>query len=265
MSRAASIVFTVIVLAIALTGAHGATITILYDNVPGERTLETGWGFSCYIEGYEKTILFDTGAQGDVLLSNMAKLHIPLSSIQVVVLSHFHGDHVGGIWSILKARRLVVYVPRSFPEAFKRRIIDAGHQVVQVVAPMRICRGIWTTGERGAGIKEQSLILHSSKGALLITGCAHPGIVNIARFTKEHLRRDVYMVLGGFHLMGYGDGEIRRIIRELRRLGVQRFAPSHCTGDRALELFRRCRGFIKSGCGARIAFQIGRPAGRPTH
>ncbi len=258
-------IFTVIALAIALTGAYGATITILYDNVPGKRTLETGWGFSCYIEGYEKTILFDTGAQGDILLSNMAKLHIPLASIQVVVLSHIHGDHVGGIWSILKGRRLVVYVPCSFPEAFKRRIVDAGHQVVQVTTPMRICRGIWTTGERGAGIKEQSLILQSSKGSLLITGCAHPGIVNIVRFTKEHLRREVYMVLGGFHLMGCEEGEIGRIIRELKRLGVRRFAPSHCTGDRALELFRSCGGFITSGCGARIEFQTGRPAGRPAH
>ncbi|MEA3432007.1 MAG: MBL fold metallo-hydrolase, partial [candidate division WOR-3 bacterium] len=85
-----------------------------------------------------------------------------------------------------------------------------------------------------------------------VTGCAHPGIVNIVRKAKELLNKNIYLVLGGFHLMAYSEKEVKEIIKELEELGVEKIAPSHCTGGRPIELFREAWGenFLDLGCGA---------------
>jgi len=77
---------------------HGKdlALTIVYDNNPYDRRLETRWGFSCYIKGPEKTILFDVGGEGSVLLNNMDRLEIDPKTVDAIVLSHIHHDHIGG-------------------------------------------------------------------------------------------------------------------------------------------------------------------------
>lgn len=73
------------------------TITVVFDNNPYKEGLATSWGFSCVVGGTEKTILFDTGGEGSILSANMDALGIDPAEIDVVVLSHIHGDHVGGL------------------------------------------------------------------------------------------------------------------------------------------------------------------------
>ena len=87
--------------------AEDLTITIVYDNNPYNEELETRWGFSCLIEGLEKTILFDVGGEGSVLLKNMEKLKIDPKKVNVIVLSHIHYDHIGGLSDFLKKNPLV--------------------------------------------------------------------------------------------------------------------------------------------------------------
>ena len=92
-------------------------------------------------------------------------------------------------------------------------------------------------------------------GLVVITGCAHPGIVNIVKKAKEMFKKEeIYLVMGGFHLLSYSEKETERIIRELKNLEVKKIAPSHCTGVKQIELFKRAWGkdFINSGCGATI-------------
>ena len=97
-------------------------ITVLYDNNPGRAGLEVGWGFSCILRGSAKTILFDTGGVGSVLLRNMGNLGISPGEVDVIVLSHVHRDHVGGLTTLLARNSNVsVYVPLSFPRGSKRR------------------------------------------------------------------------------------------------------------------------------------------------
>jgi 7,8-dihydropterin-6-yl-methyl-4-(beta-D-ribofuranosyl)aminobenzene 5'-phosphate synthase len=235
------------------------TFTIVYNNVPYNEKLTTAWGMSCLIELSDKNILFDTGGMGTILLDNMRKLKIDPKKINIVVLSHIHADHVGGLWSFLeKNKDVVVYLPESFPESFKKRVRQIGAGFITVKKHTKICENVYSTGELGGvWMREQSLIIDTPKGLIVVTGCAHPGIVNIVKKAKDLLNKNVYLVLGGFHLMGYSDKEVKRIIKGLKALGVEKIAPSHCTGGRPIELFREAwkKNFLDLGCGA--VFKMG--------
>jgi 7,8-dihydropterin-6-yl-methyl-4-(beta-D-ribofuranosyl)aminobenzene 5'-phosphate synthase len=231
--------------------------TILYDNNAYDHRLKTAWGFSCLIEFGRKNILFDTGGDGRTLLENMNILNKDPKTIDMIVLSHIHGDHTGGLWSILREKpTLKVYIPGSFPQEFEQRVKKHGAEVVRVDDPLEIDRGIYSTGEMNHGIKEQSLIVHTSKGMILITGCAHPGIIEIIKKAKTIAREDIYMVIGGWHLSSAGEKEIKGIIEAFLRMGIQKVAPCHCTGDRAMAMFKNEYGenFIKDGAGSIIKF-----------
>ena len=234
--------------------------TVVYNNIPFREDLTTAWGISIFIEGLEKNVLFDTGGDGSILLSNMEKLKVDPKKIETVILSHIHLDHIGGIEAILeKNESISVYIPSSFPVDFKNIIGKNTKEVVSVKEPVKVCKSVYSTGELGILIKEQSLVIHTKKGLIIITGCAHPGIVNIVRFAKNYFKSDIYLVLGGFHLMAYSEEQVNDIIRQLRELGVKKVGPSHCTGGRPIELFREEWGadFIELGCGAKIKISLG--------
>ncbi|MGQ9509762.1 MAG: MBL fold metallo-hydrolase [Thermodesulfobacteriota bacterium] len=217
--------------------------------------MKSSWGFSCLVELDEKTILFDTGGDGEILLYNMRVLNKDPKTIDLIVLSHIHGDHTGGIWSLLREKpTLQVYIPESFPQEFEQRVKDHGAEVVTVEAPLEINHGIYSTGEMDHGVKEQSLLIRTAKGMILITGCAHPGIVEIIKKAKSIAKEDIYMAIGGWHLSSVGEREIKGIIEAFRRMGIQKVAPCHCTGDSAMAMFKREYGenFIRAGVGSII-------------
>lgn len=173
-------------------------ITIVYDN-EADTGLKSGWGFSCLIET-EKKILFDTGNNGKKLIYNMSQLNIKPETIAAVVISHNHWDHTGGLKEFSKLNNNAkVFDPKSFSE------------------PTEISPGIYSTGALGRLIKEQSIVVNSRKGNIVITGCAHPGLGNI--IDKAYELGKIYAVLGGFH--GFSK------LEKLR--GIELIAPCHCT------------------------------------
>jgi metal-dependent hydrolase (beta-lactamase superfamily II) len=96
-------------------------LTIVYDNNPYNEELETRWGFSCFIEGPEKTIMFDVGGEGSMLLKNMEKLEIDPKAVDVIVLSRVHYDHIGELSDFLeKNPNVTVYMPKSLPQKVRR-------------------------------------------------------------------------------------------------------------------------------------------------
>lgn len=233
-------------------------ITIVYDNNPYDPRLKTAWGFACVVQGMEKTILFDTGGDGAILLSNMAKLGISPGEIEVVVLSHVHGDHTGALGAFLARNSDVeVYMPRVFPQAMKDGVRDAGARVVEVDEPRKICTGAYSTGQMGTSIKEQALYVQTREGIVVITGCAHPGIVGIVQRAGQLSNRPVDLVIGGFHLGSTSDAGLRSIIGSFKKIGVKRVAPCHCSGQRARELFHQAFGadFIEAGVGTRLEIE----------
>jgi 7,8-dihydropterin-6-yl-methyl-4-(beta-D-ribofuranosyl)aminobenzene 5'-phosphate synthase len=253
-----TMILMVTMLCFSFLHAHAAefiTITVVYNNVPYDETLTTSWGLSIFIEGVEDTILFDTGGDGAILLSNMEKLGIAPNTIETVVLSHIHGDHIGGLTELLKKNNgVTVYLPASFPDHIKSNISSITKSLISVDTTRKICTQVWSTGELGTSLREQSLIIITEKGLVIITGCAHPGIVNIVKYAREYFDRDIYLVMGGFHLMAYQQYQIADIISELKDLGVQKVAPSHCTGGEAIELFKTAWNddFFDLGCGAKL-------------
>ena len=228
------------------------TLTVIYDNNSYQENLKTGWGFSCLVQGTEKTILFDTGGDGLLLMRNLQKLAIDPKIVDIVVLSHIHGDHTGGLQSFLALNSdVTIYIPGSFPTSFTEEVKEYGAEVVEVEKSKKICRDVYSTGELGTWIKEHSLIIKTDKGSIVITGCAHPGIVQIVAVSKNIIKSDIFLVMGGFHLRDNSQSEIENIIYRLKNLGVRYVGPCHCTGDLARDLFKKEFGeyYIEVGVG----------------
>jgi 7,8-dihydropterin-6-yl-methyl-4-(beta-D-ribofuranosyl)aminobenzene 5'-phosphate synthase len=227
-------------------------ITIVYDNHPYDPRLQPDWGFSCVTNFGETAIVFDTGGDGGILLENMKRLGIDPKKISAVFLSHIHGDHVGGLPAFLRQNsNVTVYVPGSFPARLKEEIRYSGANLEEVRQAREVFPGVFTTGELDGGIREQSLALRSPRGLVVITGCAHPGIVNVVRKAKEIGKDRLHLVLGGFHLGGATSSTIEEIIEIFLEWGVKKIAPCHCTGDRARKLFEKHFGssYIPAGVG----------------
>ncbi len=235
--------------------AQPMQLTVVYNNLPFDNRLETAWGFSCLIEDHDQTILFDTGGNGNLLLENMGLLGKDPMTVDLVFLSHIHGDHTGGIDAFLRVNpHVTVCIPKSFPSSFQRQILHHGAKIKAVKEFTRLSDRVYSTGQMGRWIKEQSLIFQTSKGLVVITGCAHPGIVDIVRAARKHSKESVYLVTGGFHLAGASDAALTKIVTELQKMGVRNLAPSHCTGDTAIARFREVWGdhFLEGGLGAVI-------------
>lgn len=226
--------------------------TILYDNYLYEQGTKPDWGFSCLIEGTEKVILFDTGTQPDILLHNVDHLGVDLKKVEQIVISHDHHDHIGGLAKVLDRNPNVsVYLPVSFAYEIIRGVETKKAKVVSVDEPVEICPNVYSTGEMGVQIKEQSLIINTKKGLIIVTGCSHQGIVNILKRAKELFDRPIYLVFGGFHLGGMADAKVEAIIRDFKEIGVEKCGATHCTGDRPIELFKKAFGdnYVPMGTG----------------
>ncbi|NQT33129.1 MAG: MBL fold metallo-hydrolase [Candidatus Omnitrophica bacterium] len=215
-------------------------VKVLYD-AEARRGLLSGKGFSCLIDG---KILFDTAEGPNDLVENMDRLMVDLNDIEGVVISHDHYDHTGGLWEVLRRKKgLKVYACPSFSDTFKQCVEELGGELVFVDKPMEISKGIFTTGEMESLYKEeympeQALYVKGDKGVSIITGCAHPGILNILTHIKKTAgAKHLYMVFGGFHLDGMDRESIGDIITGFKKLGVEKAGPTHCSGTKARRIF----------------------------
>ena len=243
----------------SLTSSDGivkpVTVRVIYDNYSRVDSLMADWGYSIVIEGLEKTILFDTGTKPDIFASNFRKMGIDASEIDFLVLSHEHGDHTGGIASFVTMKTdIPVIIPHSFTMASKKSMESLGLKPLLVKEPAMICEDLYTTGEFDFPIVEQALVLDTKQGLVVMTGCSHPGIVEMLNEIKTSFNKNIYMVFGGFHLMEKSEEEMDTIISGMKALGVVKCGATHCTGDEQIKMFRDAFGenYFELGVGNTI-------------
>jgi 7,8-dihydropterin-6-yl-methyl-4-(beta-D-ribofuranosyl)aminobenzene 5'-phosphate synthase len=232
-------------------------MTVIYDNYKADEGTRAEWGFSCLIQGTQKTILFDTGGNPEVFGHNVEYLGIDLDAVDTTVISHDHWDHTGGLPVVFeKNTKAPFFIPYGFPYDFVRRVEGAGGNIIPVKEAAALCDHVYTTGQMGQAIKEQSLIVNTPQGLVIVTGCSHQGIVNILKKAKETLNRKIHLVFGGFHLMGHSEDQVKAIIKDFKELGVEKCGATHCTGDRAIQLFKDAFGdnYVEIGSGKILHF-----------
>lgn len=261
--------------------------TMLADEGIGE------WGFSALVEADGHRILLDTGARPTTVLENARDLHIDLSNVEDVVLTHFHDDHVGGLLTLRRemmkrnpAAISRVHVAQGIfysrplknggednPMIAIRPAFEAtGGRFVQYDHAAEIFPGIWLTGpvprvfpehnwsaspgslgiRTPQGLKEdtvpddQSIMLNTSKGLVVITGCGHAGIVNILTDAENQYRNaPVYVVLGGLHLFAATDEQVNWTANKMKSFGVSYLVGAHCTGIESLYRLRERMGLTR--------------------
>jgi 7,8-dihydropterin-6-yl-methyl-4-(beta-D-ribofuranosyl)aminobenzene 5'-phosphate synthase len=185
-------------------------VTLVYDNEVWQEGLQADWGFACLVQEGDRRILFDTGAQSSVLLHNLEKLDLDPRTIPEVFISHGHWDHIGGLADLLKLNPAIkVYLPHSCPAP------PGAAQVVRIQDPYRLQENIFSTGELQGN--EQSLVVQTGGGLVVICGCSHPGVGTILQAASRHGK--VNALIGGLH--GF---------KEFDLLGdLKLVCPCHCT------------------------------------
>jgi len=221
-------------------------ILILYDNRTADDDLTPGWGFSALVELEGKQVLFDAGADFLVLKRNAEGLGVNLEATDMLFLSHDHCDHIGGVPAV-RRKGIEVYYPASFRATFGQQMDYAQAVPKPLSHAAELSAGLYSTGELGGEVlgtrvKEQALVIKSRKGSVLVTGCAHPGIVNMARAATGIVGDSIQLLVGGFHLMLENEHDVEAIASELGDLGVREIAPCHCTGRKGMGILRQAFG-----------------------
>jgi 7,8-dihydropterin-6-yl-methyl-4-(beta-D-ribofuranosyl)aminobenzene 5'-phosphate synthase len=250
-------------------------------------------GFSVFVEtdaGHR--LLVDVGSSETAILNNLRAVGYEPKDIHAVFLTHGHYDHVGGLVPFINAGVPIYTHPKTFGG---RRYSTAGESKTDIsphssvlealgkaklnlsATPVEIVPGVRTSGEvprltefeqalnflreeegrmlEDVVMEEQALYLILKKGVVVITGCAHPGIVNIVQQAKKSTGLKIHMVIGGLHLGGASLDRIRKTMDQLKGHGVDRIAPMHCTGFEAMKnISDRFVGFELLPAGSEIEF-----------
>ena len=238
-------------------------ITVLYDafgNTPG---MEKDWGYAALVEVNGKRILFDTGNNPGVLAQNAKAKGVDLSRLDFVVMSHRHGDHMGGLTYVLKVNpRVKIYAPKEgfgvyggdLPGTFFRKEVslpadqryfagnppetmhfgsawpDANFQLIDrntEIAPNIHVITLVSDKPGTMELRELSLAVNTPEGVVLVVGCSHPGIDKIVEVAKT-LNPQIRLIAGGFHLVVASDQDLGKIVSALHDSAkVEYVAPGH--------------------------------------
>ncbi|MFP4143070.1 MAG: MBL fold metallo-hydrolase [Thermoplasmata archaeon] len=208
------------------------TIKILYDDIVTDDEFYPDWGVSIYLDTGDHEILFDVGHDENILLHNMNQSNISKEDIDIIVISHRHWDHIGGL-SAFEDQEVKIYVPESLTDRIMKEF-DLQGWVISVTDRVEIVDGIYSTGELGRAIKEQALIVENDDGVYILTGCGHPGIGKIMDEASKIGK--IKGIIGGYH--GFDDLDLLEDIPLL--------VPCHCTmlldkiEERFPDSYRRC-------------------------
>ena len=258
-------------------------VKILLENTSANPNFKSSHGLSIYLETAKHKILFDVGPN-NYFIENALALGIDLSMVDTVVISHGHFDHGGGLKSFLKLNSSAkIYVQKNiFAKHYSNRgpdkISDIGlnselesnEQIIFVKDYLRIDEEL----EIFADVKnkyfmpsdnkellqqqgqelftddfkhEQNLIVNSNNKIVVLSGCAHRGILNIMDKAMTIIKGEPDYVIGGFHLYSNSrqicedSAKIEQIALSLKNL-TTKFYTCHCTGIKPFKMLRAVMG-----------------------
>ena len=244
-----------------LFGFDSVQLTVLVDNEIYLEGLRSTWGLSVYVEvernGLKRKVLMDTSGSYDTLIYNSSKLGIDLSAVEAVFISHWHGDHCGCLKDVLEVLKpeTPVYVPSSNRSEVKA-IEKAGGKAIICSKAKNFLEGFLSTGCLGRWTKEHSLLIKLVNSEfILITGCAHPGVINIVKRSRDLIENfKLKAVIGGFHISSRREGLI--VGNFMKENNVETVSPCHCTGTDAKSAIAEVLGANYSRCGSGKSFQF---------
>jgi 7,8-dihydropterin-6-yl-methyl-4-(beta-D-ribofuranosyl)aminobenzene 5'-phosphate synthase len=276
-----------------------AQITVLYDAFGKDSAMQKDWGYAAFVEYGGKRILFDTGNNPTILAQNAKEKGIDLSKLDFVVMSHRHGDHMGGLTYVLSVNpKVPIYAPKEsfgvygadLPSTFYRKdpslpseqryyngappevmrfgsawpganfhLVDKNTEIAPNIHMVTLVSDNPGTLE----MRELSLVINTSEGLVIVVGCSHPGIDKIVE-SATAINPHVHFIAGGLHLVGASDPDIEKIVAALHdRFKVEYVAPGHCTGEPAFTALKKAFGdhYVYAGLGTTLtATQVGNAA-----
>lgn len=278
--------------AATISAAPGkAQITVLYDAFGSTSTMQKDWGYAAFIEYGGKRILFDTGNNPEIFAQNAKAKGVDLTKLDFVVMSHRHGDHMGGLTYLLKVNPTVkIYAPKEgfgvygadLPSSFYRKdaslppeqryydgeppevmrfgsawpganfqLVDKNIKITDDISLIELVSDKPGTLE----LRELSLAINTPEGMVIVVGCSHPGIDKIVEAAST-INPRIHLPTGGLHLLTASDSDIENIVTALRnRFKVEYVAPGHCTGEPAFAALKKAFGgrYLYAGLGTTLA------------
>ena len=268
-------------------------ITVLYDAFSETSAMQRDWGYAALVEYGGKRILFDTGNNADILEKNAKAKGIDLAKLDFVVMSHRHGDHMGGLTYVLRVNpRVPIYAPKEGFGVYGADLLSSFYRKDPSLPPeQRYYNGlppeVMRFGSAWPGadfrlvdkdmdiapdihiitlvsdkpgtleLRELSLTINTPDGLVIVVGCSHPGIDKIVASAAK-INPRIHLIAGGFHLVTASDTDIEKIVTALHdQFRVEYVAPGHCTGEPAFTALKRTFGsqYVYAGLGTTLDTQ----------
>ena len=250
-------------------------ITVVVDNKESDG-MQGEWGLSVLVRYAGKNILLDAGSS-KLFLENMTQLQIDVTDIDYAVLSHAHYDHANGFPAFFeKNEKAKLYVRDcTSSDCYKKKKIFRKYigiprkmlgkysdRIEAVSGDYKLMEGVWLLPHKTMGLEaigrresmfrktrggwvpddfahEQSLVLDTDKGLVILNSCSHGGAANIINEVRNTFPdKQVYGLIGGLHLFNKSDEEIREVAEKIKNTGIKYVCTGHCTKDRAFGILK---------------------------
>lgn len=249
-------------------------ISVLTENSAGRihsRDCLAEWGLSLFMEVNGVRILFDSGHKG-TFSQNADKLGVNLDEVDFIVLSHHHWDHTGGLrFHEFNTKKRLITHPRVPETVLAEQSLDlnANFEVTTSTKPVEFSPGIYFLGEipRQTNYEkgtyqddpmpdDTAIAIKTDKGTVIVTGCSHAGVCNIAGYAKKITGQKIYGAMGGFHLFEDDPAAIAGSITYFKREEPTFLFPMHCVDHAAMSAFYDNFKVRKYGAGDEFEIEI---------